>query len=63
LPLDAQGSYYFLKIGFDRVWSGFATAFSTEEAKEALEFFKKYGIVVFKDVLTKDEQNGKKIVD
>jgi hypothetical protein len=48
LPLDAQG---------------FATAFSTEEAKEALEFFKKYGIVVFKDVLTKDEQNGKKIVD
>jgi hypothetical protein len=43
LPLDAQG---------------FATAFSTEEAKEALEFFKKYGIVVFKDVLTKDEQNA-----
>lgn len=47
-----------------QIWStallGFATAFSTQESKEALEFFKKYGIVVFKDVLSKEEQNGKK---
>jgi len=44
-----------------KILVGFATAFSTDENEDALKFFEKYGIVVFKDVLTKQEQNGNEI--